>query len=144
MCDIKRYIYLWTKSFTMILFQYFIVPCRTFGSPNLGKAQQLQEQCYPFLSVCVVFSCVQTMVWLLMFGIFNMRRCWCVRLHTGAVRAVRESELEVDWEKKKTCHTGDSSLHQHRAWFFSWTLYQLSHPHPSCLTNRDWLNSDQA
>ena len=40
-----------------------------------GKAQQPQEQRYPFLSVCAVFSCVQTMVWLPLvpvFGIFNV------------------------------------------------------------------------
>ena len=28
----------------------------------LGKAQQSQDQHYPFLSVCAVFLCVQTMV----------------------------------------------------------------------------------
>ena len=27
---------------------------------------------YPFLSVCAVFSCVHTMVWLPVFGIFNV------------------------------------------------------------------------
>ena len=44
-----------------------------FGSPYLGNAQQLQEQRYPFLLVCVVFLCVQTMVyvWLPVLGIFN-------------------------------------------------------------------------
>ena len=31
---------------------YFIVPCGKFGSPYLGKAQQPQEQRYPFLVVC--------------------------------------------------------------------------------------------
>ena len=41
-------------------------------SPYLGKLQQPQEQRYPFLSVRAVFSCVQTMVWLPVFGIFNM------------------------------------------------------------------------
>ena len=51
-----------------------------FGSPYLGEAQQPQEQRYPFLSVCAVFSCLQTMVWLPVFEIFNMR------LHLGAVR----------------------------------------------------------
>ena len=35
------------------------------------RLQQLQEQCYPFLSVCVAFPCVQTMVWLTGFGMFN-------------------------------------------------------------------------
>ena len=36
----------------------------TFGLPYPGKAQQQhpQEQRYPFLSVCAVFSCVPTMV----------------------------------------------------------------------------------
>ena len=41
-------------SFLLILllffqFYYFIVPCRKFRLPYLGKAQQLQEQSYPFL-----------------------------------------------------------------------------------------------
>ena len=52
---------------------YFIVRGGNFGSPHLGTAQQLREQRYPFLSVCAVFSCVQTMVWLPVFGIFNVR-----------------------------------------------------------------------
>ena len=43
------------------LFKYFFVPWGKFRSPCLGKAQQPQEQRYPFLSVCVVFSCVRTM-----------------------------------------------------------------------------------
>ena len=30
-----------------------------FGSPYLGEAEQPQEQRYPFLSVCVVFSCTR-------------------------------------------------------------------------------------
>ena len=48
------------------------VPCRKFESPYLGKTQQLQEQHYPFLSVCAVFLCVQTMLWLPVSGIFNV------------------------------------------------------------------------
>ena len=36
--------------------------------PYLSKAQQPQEQRCPFLPVCAVFSCVQTMVWLPVFG----------------------------------------------------------------------------
>ena len=46
-------------------------------------AQQPQEQRYPFLSVYVVFLCVQTMVWLLAFGIVNVHTdvdaCDCTR-----------------------------------------------------------------
>ena len=56
-----------------------------FGSSYLCKAQQPQEQRYPFLSVFAAFSCVQTMTWLPVFGIFNVRtRFRCMRLHTGA------------------------------------------------------------
>ena len=40
---------------------------------NSGRlTQQPQEHCYPLLSVCVVFSCVQTVVWLAVLGIFNV------------------------------------------------------------------------
>ena len=42
-------------------------------SPYLHMAQQLQGQCYPYLSVCAVFSCVQTMVGLPVLEIFNVR-----------------------------------------------------------------------
>ena len=58
-------------------------PCWKFGSPNLGMGQQPQEQRYPFLSVCAVFSCVQTVVWLPVLGIFNVHTyidaCDCTR-----------------------------------------------------------------
>ena len=57
----------------LLSFFVFIVPCGKFGSPYLGMEQQPQEQRYPFLSVCVVFWCVQTVVWLPVFGIFNVR-----------------------------------------------------------------------
>ena len=50
----------------------FFAPCGKFGSPYLGRAQQPQEQRYPFLSVCAVFSCVQTTVWPPVFGICDM------------------------------------------------------------------------
>ena len=50
---------------------YFFVPCGKIGLP--GKAQQPQEQRCPFLSVCVVFSCGQTMIWLPVWGSFNVR-----------------------------------------------------------------------
>ena len=35
---------------------WFLVPCENFGSPYSDKAQQLQERCYQFLSVCTVFA----------------------------------------------------------------------------------------
>ena len=64
-------------------FQYFFELRGKFGSSYLGKAQQPQEQRCLFLSACVVFSCVQTMVWLPVFGIFNLRtgvdECSCTQ-----------------------------------------------------------------
>ena len=64
---------------------YFFAPYGKFGSPYLNKAQQLQEQCYPFLAVflCV---CVQTMVWLPVFTIFNM-------------------PTDIDYSSTTTCYT---------------------------------------
>ena len=50
----------------------------------LGKAEQAQGQCYLFLSVCAVFSCVQVMVWLPVWGIFN-GHIDCMPLHSRAV-----------------------------------------------------------
>ena len=48
-----------------------------------SKVQQPQEERYPFLSVCAVLPCVQTMVWLPVFGISNMHTavdaCHCTR-----------------------------------------------------------------
>ena len=41
----------------------FIVPCGEFRSPYLGKVQKPQEQRYPFLPMCAVFSSFQTMVY---------------------------------------------------------------------------------
>ena len=66
--------------------------------PSLGKAWQLEEQCYPFLSVCAVFWCVQTMVWLPVFGILQLMHAIA---HGGCTDNVRESALEADWEGKK-------------------------------------------
>ena len=60
------------------LFLFFSTSLSFVGNARLrylGKAQQLQKQRYPFVSVCVAFSCVQTMVWLPVFRIFNMHTC---------------------------------------------------------------------
>ena len=102
----------------LILFLLFVLVLH-----YLGKAQQPQEQRYPFLSVCVVFSCVQTMVWLPGFGIFNK--------HTdGCTDIVRESALKVDSGRKIPCCTRDSNPCQYCIWLFGQTLYQLNYPHP--------------
>ena len=59
--------------------------------------------------MCAVFSCVQTVVWLPAFGIFNV--CTDVTskhaiAHGGCTGTVRESALEADWEKNPLLHLG--------------------------------------
>ena len=50
------------------------------------------------------------MVWLPVFGIFNMHTL-CMRLHTGGCTdTVRESALEADWEKNPLPHRGLESV----------------------------------
>ena len=49
-----------TDIYFLFFLKYFFVPCGELGSAYPGKAQQPQEQRYPFLSVCAVCSCVQT------------------------------------------------------------------------------------
>ena len=43
-------------AFFVLFLKCFFVLAGHFGSSYLGKAQQPQEQRYPFLSVCAVFS----------------------------------------------------------------------------------------
>ena len=68
-CPMLMEIYFFLK---IIFIYYYFVPYRKFRLSYLGKAQQLQEQHYPFLSVCTAFSGVQTIVQLPVFGLFNM------------------------------------------------------------------------
>ena len=86
--------------------EYFFVLCGKFRSPYLGKAQQPQEQRYPFLSVCAAFTCVQTMVRLSVFKLFNLctdvDACVCTQgLYTHRKTACTESRL---WEKSPLPH----------------------------------------
>ena len=128
----------------------FIVPCGKFESPDPGKAQQLTEQRYPFLSVHAVFLCVQTMVWLPVLGIFNMHtdvdacRCMCTwELYEH--HKLWKSALKGDSGRKIPCHNRDSNRHQYCAYrLFSWMLNQLSYPRPlrlfyPCLNNRNFV-----
>ena len=113
----------------------FPVPLGKFGLPSMGKAEQLQEQRYPFLSVCAVFSCVQTMAWLPVFGSFNVHThveaCNCTRGLYWHRKRVCTGSWDADSGRKIPCCTGDSNLHQYHAWLFSRRLYQLSCPRPS-------------
>ena len=108
------------------------MPHRKFGSPYLGKAQQPQKQRDPLLPGSAVFSCVQTITLVWLFGIFNVRTDVDASLFTHRVcrNTVRECALEVDSGGEIPCCTRDSNPHQYCAWLFSRTLYQLSHPHP--------------
>ena len=116
--DVAFYIYIYMPTFDVVF-------CGKFESPYLGKAQQMQERRYPFLSACAVFWDVQTMVWLPVFGIFNV--CTdvdvydCIRWLRGHRRRVcTESGL---WEKVDIpCRSGDSNPSQYCAWLFTRTL----------------------
>ena len=100
----------------LVFLQDFIVPCGKCRLPYLGKAKQVRGQCYSFLLVSVVFSCVQTMVWLSLSGIFNVHTD--DDAHGECMDTVRESALEADLGRKIPCHTGDSNPHQYCGWFF--------------------------
>ena len=101
-------------------------------SPYLGKAQQPREQRYPFLPACVVFSCVRTMVWLPVFGIFNVHTdvdaCDCTReLYGHRKRVCTGSYL---WEKNPLPHRGLEPASV-SCWLFSRTFYPLSYSRPN-------------
>ena len=71
------------------------------------------------------------MVWLPVFGIFNVRTDVST-LHTGAVHAdsVRESALGGDSGMKIPSRIGDLKTRVSITRDFSRTLYQLSYPRP--------------
>ena len=106
-------------------FKYSFVPCGKFRSPYLGKTQQPQEQCCSFLSVCVVSSCVQTIVWLpVCLGCLTcLHKLMHGITHGGCADTVRESAPEVDPGGKIPCRTGYLNPCQYCACFFSRTPY---------------------
>ena len=109
--------------FFCFFFQNFIHSfARNLDHLTWVRLQQLQEQCYTFLTACAVFLCVQTKVWLPMLGSFNHLMC----IWTGAVQTIGESALKLDFGKKKKilCWSGESNLPQ---WGVSLMLYQLSY-----------------
>ena len=55
--------------FSFSLFFFFLSTSLSLVR-SWGKIQQLQEQRYPCLSVCAVFLCVHTMVWLSVCAVF--------------------------------------------------------------------------
>ena len=96
-CSVLSHLLHFLYFFSFLIFLYVIVLCGKFGSPYPGKAQPPQEQRYPFLSVCAVFSCVQTMVGC---GIFNVRTdvvdaCDCTRGLYGHRKRVCAEKLTL-------------------------------------------------
>ena len=93
---------------------------------NLGTIQQPQEQCYPFLSVCSIFVCSNSVSG-------NWYDCQCLGFsmcaqmlmhaiahgHGGCMDTIRESALEIDYWREIPCHTMDSNPHQYCFWLFS-------------------------
>ena len=83
---------------------------------NLGcltwvRLQQPQEQCYPFLSLCAVLLCVQTIVWLIVFGIFNVHTESDASDFTqGYMNIIGDFALTVDWEKNPLMHNGSEPV----------------------------------
>ena len=78
---------------------------RSLGCLTLIRPQQLQEQQHPFLSACAAFSCVQTMVWLPVFRVFNVRADVNARDCTqGLYTQHKKSALKGDSGRKNPLH----------------------------------------
>ena len=67
--------------FTTLIYLYIYIyilallcPLREILVTLPGSGTAAEEQRYPILSVRTVFSCVQSLVWLPAFGMFNVRR----------------------------------------------------------------------
>ena len=97
---------------------YFFVPCKKNVRCLTWVRHSSYKSCathsYPFLSVCVVYSCVRTVLWLPVSGIFNVHTDAnagsCMQgLYRHRKRVCTESWL---WGKK-TCCTGDLKLNTH-------------------------------
>ena len=107
---------------------YFIIPCGELGSPNLGKAAYSSR----------TSSATHSYEYLQYFRLSKQRYgCQCLGFltcaqmlmhaiaHGGCTDTVRESEPQVDSERKIPCLTGDSNPRQYCARLFSRTIYQL-------------------
>ena len=109
-------------------------PSWGIGGTLSGKTQQSTEQCYRFLSVCAVFSCVQTVTWLPVFEIFIVRTdvdaCDCTRGLCGHRKRVCTGSWL--WEKSPLLHVGlEPASVLHLAFRLDGLPTELSHP--SCI-----------
>ena len=123
----------WYKLYTAF---FFLLALLLSFMGNLGhltrvKLQQLQEQRYLLLTVHAVFLCVQTKVWLPMPGILICTQMLVhVIAHESCTDTVRESALEVDWEKNPLPHPG---IEPASGACQSDALSTELHPHPHLL-----------
>ena len=105
----------------------------------------IQEQRYPFLSVCAVFKSSATHSYqCVQYFPVSKQWCGCQRLGYvtcaqtlvraialgGCTGTVRQSPMKADTGRKIPRSTGDSNPRQYCAWLFSRTHYPLSYPHP--------------
>jgi len=74
------------------------IPHGKFRSPHLSKATAAAKAAlYPFLPVCAVFLHVQTMVWLPVFGAFNVHtNVDAYDCTEGCINTMRESALKSE------------------------------------------------
>ena len=122
MCMQKRYpLWICIDSFKMYFFLEFHCLLREFRV-TLQGVQQPQEQRYPFLPVCAVFSRVHTMVWVSVSGIFDVHTdvdaCDCTRGLYGHRTKVC---TKVD-SGRNISSTGDSNPRQYCTLLFRRTF----------------------
>ena len=116
-------------SFSCFCFEHFIIPCRTFGWPYLGKAEAATKSSATDSCQCVhsIFVCPNKRM---SASVWNCQQCAQVLMHAtahGSCRnTMRESALEADSGRNIPCRTRESNPCQYYAWHFGLTLYQLT------------------
>ena len=100
--------------------KYLINPLQEIRSPYLATAV-----------MCAVFLSVQTMVWLSVFGIVNVRTdVDAFDCTGGCTNTERKSTQKVDSGRKIPCRTRESTRSQYCAWLSCPAFYQLTHCTP--------------
>ena len=81
--------------------EHFIIPCGNSGRHTRWVRHSSCKSSAAHCPLCAIFSRVQTIVWL---------KCMQISMHAivhgGCTDTVRESALEVDWEKNSLPHRG--------------------------------------
>ena len=91
--------------------------------------------------VCILLSYVQTMLWLPLLGILNVRTDFVMRAitHGGCTNIVRKSALKVDSGRKFPCRTERSNLYkpclEMLIFVQTWKTYARAHTHTRARTH---------